>query len=73
MPMRRRSTYRSARRTLRISVPATFIDPLSATAWPVIRRSNVVLPVPLGPMMAVTRPRAISMSRPANTARELTA
>ena len=71
MPMRRRSTYNSWRRTVRMSCPATVMEPLSAVTWPVMRRSNVVLPVPLGPMTAVMRPRAISMSSPANTARPL--
>ena len=37
----------------------TSISPLSAMTWPVIRRSSVVLPVPLGPMTAVTLPRGI--------------
>jgi hypothetical protein len=32
----------------------------------------VVLPVPLGPMTAVTRPGSMSISRPLNTDRELT-
>jgi hypothetical protein len=39
----------------------------------VISRSKVVLPVPLGPMMAVTRPRAMSMFNPAKTGRPFTA
>ncbi len=61
------------RLTVRISWPATCIEPPSADSWPVISRSSVVLPVPLGPMTAVTRPRAMSISRPENIGRPLTA
>src|ERR1700722_3865125 len=73
MPMRRRSAYNSARFKLRMSSPATTIEPLSARTWPVMSRSKVVLPVPLGPMTAVTLPRGMSTSRPSKIGRPLTA
>ena len=46
------------------SSPSTTTRPASARSWPVIRRSSVVLPVPLGPMMAVTSPRRMPMRMP---------
>ena len=73
MPMRRRSAYSSSRFKDRMSSPATRTEPLSARICPVMSRSSVVLPVPLGPMMAVILPRGKSMSRPAKIARPLTA
>jgi len=50
-------------------VAALHQDPApSGRSCPVISRSSVVLPVPLGPMMAVTSPRRMPMSSPRNTA-----
>ena len=72
MPIRRRSTYKLAREMVRRFSPATSMVPLSASTCPVISRSSVVFPVPLGPMTAVILPRGIWMSRPANTGRPFT-
>ena len=46
------------------SRPSTTTLPASGRSWPVMSRSSVVLPVPLGPMIAVTAPRRIPMSSP---------
>jgi hypothetical protein len=43
--------------------------PASGRSWPVIIRSNVVLPVPLGPMIAVMLPRRMPRSSPENIGR----
>src|SRR5688572_11863455 len=41
-----------------MSRPSRSTEPVSARRWPVMRLKNVVLPAPLGPMMAAICPRA---------------
>ena len=70
MPMRRRSAYSSARaERAHVAAPNTLTLPAVGRIAPVIRRSSVVLPVPLGPMIAVMRPRATVRFRPSNIGR----
>src|SRR3569623_1164077 len=69
MPMRLRSSYSSPRRSACTSRPSTCTRPALGRNWPPINFSNVVLPVPLGPMMAVILPRAMSMSMPSKITR----
>ena len=71
MPMRMRSAYSSRVLRLHTSMPSNRTWPLSGLICPVISRSSVVLPVPLGPMMAVMRPRGIVRFRPEKIARPL--
>src|SRR5262249_60984979 len=42
------------------SRPFSTTRPVSARRWPVIRLNSVVLPAPLGPMMALTLPLGTS-------------
>src|SRR3569623_667939 len=69
MPMRLRSSYSSPRRSACTSRPSTCTRPALGRNWPPINFSNVVLPVPLGPMMAVILPRAMSLSMPSKITR----
>src|SRR3569832_1169534 len=69
MPMRLRSSYSSPRRSACTSRPLFCFRPALGRNWPPINFSNVDLPVPLGPMMAVILPRAMSMSMPSKITR----
>ena len=51
------------------SWPSNSTRPRSGRAWPVMSRSSVVLPLPLGPMTAVTAPRGKSRSTPEKISR----
>ena len=54
IPRRRRKAYFSACVRLPKSLPITRTLPEIGACWPQIRRSSVVLPLPLPPMMATT-------------------
>jgi hypothetical protein len=69
IPMRRRSANNSCPDMVETSSPHTFTLPLSARDCPVMSLSNVVLPVPEGPMNAVMRPRRAVMLSPSNILR----
>jgi len=49
--------------------PSNKTAPSVGSNCPVIKLSNVVLPVPLGPMMALTVPRGILILRPSKMSR----
>ncbi len=69
MPKRRRNWYRSFWFNAETSIPSTRMLPRSGRSWRVIRLRSVVLPVPLGPMMAVIFPRLIVISSCLNICR----
>ena len=66
MPMRRRSRFRSVRRSIR-SVPSTVMAPLSGVSSRFRQRSSVDLPEPDGPMTNTISPAATSRSTPRRT------
>jgi hypothetical protein len=64
MPMRRRRANSALRDSRCTSSPSIVTRPASGASCPPISLSRVVLPVPLGPMMAVILPRGICRSTP---------
>src|SRR5687768_16951225 len=52
-----------------MSRPSRATEPASARRWPVMRLKNVVLPAPLGPMMAAICPRATPRLTPPTAAK----
>src|SRR6185437_2324851 len=63
-PMRSRKSNNARRESFGTSSPSTITLPASGRNCPVMWRSNVVLPVPDGPMIAVMLPRGTSKSSP---------